>query len=96
MRARPRAPYDEELFRRIGDGVGVSCADLWAKDAWCGYEIALAAGGMRADTSLPVFVEGGLTGLAVFTHRDASAPSSSGPAPRPAVAAQQRTPGHTL
>lgn len=32
--ARPRAPYDEELFRRIGAGIAVSCADLLAKDAW--------------------------------------------------------------
>ena len=68
--ARPRAPYDEEVFRRIGDGVGVSCADLLAKDAWYEYEFALAAGGMRAYTSLPVFVEGQLVGLAVFTRRD--------------------------
>jgi formate hydrogenlyase transcriptional activator len=67
--ARPRAPYDEELFRRIGDGIGVSCADLLAKDAWYEYEFALAAGGMRAYTSLPVFVEDRLTGLAVFTRQ---------------------------
>src|SRR5215207_10103314 len=69
--ARPRAPYDEELFRRIGTGVGVSCADLLVKDAWYEYEFALAASGMRAYTSLPVFVGGQLTGLAVFTRRHA-------------------------
>jgi formate hydrogenlyase transcriptional activator len=67
--ARPRAPYDEQVFRRIGAGVGVSCADLLAKDAWYEYEFALAAGGMRAYTSLPVFVEDRLTGLAVFTRQ---------------------------
>jgi transcriptional regulator with GAF, ATPase, and Fis domain len=71
--ARPRAPYDEEVFRRVGAGVGVSCADLLAKDAWYEYEFALAAGGMRAYTSLPVFIENQLTGLAVFTRRQARA-----------------------
>ncbi len=68
LAARPRAPYDEELFSRIAVGIGVSCADLLAKDAWYEYEFALAAGGMRAYTSLPVFIEGQLTGLAVFTR----------------------------
>jgi GAF domain-containing protein len=67
--ARPRAPYDEEVFKRISDGIGVSCADLLAKDAWYEYEFALAASGMRAYTSLPVFVDGQLAGLAVFTRR---------------------------
>jgi formate hydrogenlyase transcriptional activator len=71
--ARPRAPYNDELFGRIADGVGVSCADLWAKDAWYEYEYALAAGGMRAYASLPGFVDGRLVGLAVFTRRRAIA-----------------------
>jgi formate hydrogenlyase transcriptional activator len=70
--ARPRMPYDAALFSRVHAGVGVSCADLLAKDAWYEYEFALAASGMRAYTSLPVFVEGRLTGLAVFTRRNAT------------------------
>ena len=28
--ARARAPYDEDLFRQLASGVGVSCADLLA------------------------------------------------------------------
>ncbi len=71
--ARPRAPYDEEVFRQLGAGIGVSCADLLAKDAWYEYEFALAASGMRAYTSLPVFIENQLTGLAVFTRCQARA-----------------------
>lgn len=71
--ARPRAPYDDDVCRQLGDGTGVSCGDLLAKDAWYEYEFALAAGGMRAYTSLPVFIENRLVGLAVFTRRQARA-----------------------
>ena len=69
--ARSRAPYDEELFGRIAAGTCVGCADLLAKDAWYEYEFGLAASGVRAYTSLPAFVGGQLTGLAVFTRRRA-------------------------
>ncbi len=71
--ARPRAPYDEEVCQQLGAGRAISCPDLLAKDAWYEYEFALAASGMRAYTSLPVFVENQLTGLAVFTRRQACA-----------------------
>jgi formate hydrogenlyase transcriptional activator len=69
--ARPRAPYDDDVCRQVLSGAGISCHDLLAKDAWYEYEFALAAGGMRAYTSLPVFIENQLTGLAVFTRRQA-------------------------
>jgi formate hydrogenlyase transcriptional activator len=71
--ARPRAPYDDDVCRQVLSGAGISCHDLLAKDAWYEYEFALAAGGMRAYTSLPVFIENQLTGLAVFTRRQARA-----------------------
>jgi formate hydrogenlyase transcriptional activator len=71
--ARPRVPYDDDVCRQLGDGVAISCGDLLAKDAWYEYEFALAASGMRAYTSLPVFIENQLTGLAVFTRRQARA-----------------------
>src|SRR5215204_1385300 len=69
--ARRRVPYDDEVFARLGAGTAVSCADLLAKDTWYEYEFALAASGVRTYTSLPVFIEGQLTGLAVFTRRHA-------------------------
>ena len=69
--ARPRIPYDEELCARIHAGVGEACGDLLAKDSWYEYEFALAASGMLAYTSLPVFVDRQLKGLAVFTRRKA-------------------------
>jgi transcriptional regulator with GAF, ATPase, and Fis domain len=71
--ARPRAPYDQDVFNQLGAGVAISCADLLAKDSWYEYEFALAASGMRSYTSLPVFIENQLTGLAVFTRRQAHA-----------------------
>jgi formate hydrogenlyase transcriptional activator len=71
--ARPRAPYDDDVCRQLGAGVAVSCGDLLAKDAWYEYEFALAAHGMDAYTSLPVFIENQLTGLAVFSRRQARA-----------------------
>jgi transcriptional regulator with GAF, ATPase, and Fis domain len=67
--ARARAPYDDRVCSQLGAGVGISCGDLLAKDPWYEYEFALAAGGMRAYTSLPVFVANQLIGLAVFTRR---------------------------
>ncbi len=69
--ARPRIPYDEELCARIHAGLGESCGDLLTKDSWYEYEFALAASGMLAYTSLPVFAAGELTGLAVFARRKA-------------------------
>jgi formate hydrogenlyase transcriptional activator len=71
--ARPRVPYDDDVCSQLGAGGVISCGDLLAKDAWYEYEFALAASGMRAYTSLPVFIENQLTGLAVFTRRQACA-----------------------
>ncbi len=66
--ARPHAPYEDDLFQRVHDGHCVSCDDLLKKDAWYEYEFSLAASGVRAYSSIPLFYEDRLMGLAVFTR----------------------------
>ncbi len=88
MPARARVPYDVEMFRRMQEGLAVSCDDLLAKDAWYEYEFALAASGMRAYLSIPLFDNGQLTGLAVFTRHAARAFCSDETRPLPTPLAQ--------
>src|SRR5260370_28603217 len=48
----------------------MTCDDLMAKQDWYEHEFHLAAAGVRAYTSIPLIVRGGLIGVAVFTRTE--------------------------
>jgi formate hydrogenlyase transcriptional activator len=66
---RPIVPHDEALYRDMQEGIPYMCADLLAKSSWYPHEHHLAAGGVRAYTSVPMKVRGRLIGTAVFSRR---------------------------
>ena len=70
---RPLAPYPPELWERVRAGTlpedVYGCGDLLKKETWYEHEVNLAGSGARAYRAIPLFVRGGLIGLAVFRRR---------------------------
>jgi formate hydrogenlyase transcriptional activator len=64
--ARMQIPYDASLHQRFRAGEPYTCPDLLSKERWYPHEFKLAAVGIRAYTSLPLFVRGELIGVATF------------------------------
>jgi formate hydrogenlyase transcriptional activator len=66
---RPIVPPDEALYRNLQEGIAYTCDDLLAKPTWYPHEHHLAAGGVRAYTSVAMKIRGTLIGAAVFSRR---------------------------
>jgi formate hydrogenlyase transcriptional activator len=65
---RPLIPYDPMDIKLAKDGVPYACNDVFAKEAWYEHDFHLAAGGVRAYTSIPLIVREKVIGIAVFTR----------------------------
>ncbi|HZS05295.1 MAG TPA: sigma 54-interacting transcriptional regulator [Blastocatellia bacterium] len=67
--ARECIPYEgSELERCLREGRPYTCADLFEKKGWYKHEFKQAAAGVRAYTSIPLYVRGKPIGTSVFTR----------------------------
>ena len=70
---RPLIPYDFVDWGRKDPTDPYTCDDLFAREGWYEHEFHLAAGGIRAYTSVPMIVRKKIIGVAVFSRREARA-----------------------
>jgi formate hydrogenlyase transcriptional activator len=64
-------PYEELGFDVIfKDGNPYICDDLLKKEVWWPWELKLSAAGIRAYTSIPLYVRGKQIGVLVFSRRE--------------------------
>jgi len=64
---KPIIPYEQIDAQTAWTEPSV-CADLLARDAWYCHERELAASGIRAYATVPLWVRGAMIGIAVFTR----------------------------
>src|SRR5262245_8215314 len=67
---RPLVPYDPIVLMHVNGGAVYACNDVFAKETWYEHDFHLAAGGVRAYTSIPLIVRGKMIGAAVFNRKE--------------------------
>src|SRR5262249_42861937 len=67
---RPLIPYEPMHLERATAGDIYTCNDLFAAEAWYEHDFHLAAGGIRAYTSIPLIVRERMIGAAAFNRKE--------------------------
>ncbi len=67
---RPRIPYPVDADASTKVCAAYTCRDILAKEAWYDHEFNMAAGGIRAYTSVPLIVRDELIGVAAYSRTE--------------------------